>query len=274
MLFRSGSYCQTPAGFDFTGEITRYFDHHLKGADNGQDVAPRVTWWRDLGGGAGEYVRGATAPGAGSATLSYYLGGSRDGDGLTLAPNPAAAATTTFTVDYSVANNEFFAFWPAPLDAHGLVYDTAPVETAFELAGYPVAHLAVRLDRPDANVFVNLEEVLGDGTVEVLSFGRLMVSHRAVAEAPWDTLGLPWHSGRAADVAPLAAGETAQLAIAMQPLSRRILPGSRLRFVVTGADPRQRNLAEIREDPAPQITVVQGWIAGSRIDLPLVMDNN
>ncbi|HSG56364.1 MAG TPA: CocE/NonD family hydrolase [Paracoccaceae bacterium] len=271
LLVGPGSHCETPAGLDFTGEITRYFDHHLKGADNGQAEAPRVTWWRDLGNGESEYVRGIQAPGSNRASLSYYLASASDGGGLSLAANPGVASTNRFTVDYDVADDQYFAFWPPSLAERGLAYATAPIEVAFDLAGYPVAHLAVQLDRPDANVFVSLEEVRADGTVEVLSFGRLMVSHRAVAQAPWDTLGLPWHSGRAADAAPLAEGETAQLAIAMQPLSHRVAAGSRLRFVVTGADPRQRNLAEIREDPAPEITVVEGWLAGSRIDLPLAL---
>ena len=45
--------------------------------------------------------------------------------------------------------------------------------------------------------------------------------------------------------------------------------GARLRFTVAGADPRQRNLQEIKLDPAPQLTVLRGGIDGSRIELPL-----
>lgn len=45
--------------------------------------------------------------------------------------------------------------------------------------------------------------------------------------------------------------------------------GHRLRFVVTGADPRQRNLKQIRQDPAPTIRLALGGANGSRIELPL-----
>jgi len=124
-------------------------------------------------------------------------------------------------------------------------------------------------DRPDAEVFVYLEEVDAAGEVKVLSFSRLLLSHRATAEAPWDNLDLPWHSGRSGDVAPLPVGETAQLVMPMMPLSRRIEAGNRLRFVITGADPRQRNLADVRQDPAPTFTILTGWDAGSRIELPM-----
>ena len=66
-----------------------------------------------------------------------------------------------------------------------------------------------------------------------------------------------------------SSGEVARLAIAMQPLSRRIEAGHRLRFVITGADPRQRNLADRVQTPAPTFTILSGWDAGSRIELPL-----
>ena len=42
LLIGPGSHCETPAGFDFTGEITRYFDHYLKDRANGIDRQPRV----------------------------------------------------------------------------------------------------------------------------------------------------------------------------------------------------------------------------------------
>ena len=46
--------------------------------------------------------------------------------------------------------------------------------------------------------------------------------------------------------------------------------GHRMRVVVTGADPRQRNLAQIRQDPPPRLTILSGGTRGSRIELPLL----
>ncbi|MEN7538276.1 CocE/NonD family hydrolase C-terminal non-catalytic domain-containing protein [Aurantiacibacter flavus] len=137
------------------------------------------------------------------------------------------------------------------------------------LGAHPVANIAESADRPDADVFVYLEDLAADGAVAGLSFGRLKLSHRKVSQAPWDTLGMPWHSGPEGDVAPLPEGEATMLSIAMMPLSHRVMPGHRLRFLVTGADPRQRNLADLVKDPAPRISVHYGWAAGLRIDLPL-----
>jgi hypothetical protein len=56
-------------------------------------------------------------------------------------------------------------------------------------------------------------------------------------------------------------------------VSRVIPAGHRLRLVVTGADPRQRNLAELRVDPAPNIVLALGGRNGARVELPLSPHN-
>ena len=270
LLVGPGSHCEVPKDYDFTGQITRYFDYHLKGEANGFADEPRVTYWKgdDDGAGGGSYVTTDAIPGSRSDTMSWYLGKSEDGNAL--GPHPLQHGSASFRVDYDVADDSYFAFWPPSLDAHGVTFDSAPVTQPFELLGYPVANVMIGADRPDADVFVYLEDVAADGEIEVLSFGRLKASHRNVSDAPWDTMGLPWHSGLEADVAPLSQDEPAILSIAMMPLSHTVMPGHRLRFLVTGADPRQRNLKDLRQDPAPRIEVHYGWAAGSRIDLPLV----
>jgi hypothetical protein len=118
-------------------------------------------------------------------------------------------------------------------------------------------------------LFAYLEELAPDGTVSVLAFGRLAAAYRKTGDAPYDTLGLPWHTGLAADHAPLKSGEEALLDFALSPTARVIPAGHRLRLVVTGADPRQRNLAEITLDPPPHITLKLGGGNGGRIELPL-----
>jgi len=271
LLVGPGSHCVPPPGFDFTGEVRRFFDYHLKGIDDGFSTQPRMTYWSDEGAGKSTYVRSDSIPGSRAIARTYYLSGPAAGakGALGLGGGPGQSGSDGFTVDYDVATDDYFAFWPNSLDGHGLFYTTEPFGEPVDLLGYPVAHIEVGADRTDADVFVYLEQVDPDGKVEVLSFGRLKISHRAVAQAPWDNLGLPWHSGRQSEVSPLPIGETALLSIPMMPLSHRVAPGARLRFLVTGADPRQRNLAEIRQDPPPHISIRRGGEAGSRIDLPV-----
>lgn len=269
LLIGPGSHCVPPSGFDFTGEVVRYFDYHLKGIDNGFSTQPRVTHWVEDGPGEGHYRQTDSLPGTDSPVAAWYLGPRQGGTAGSLAQRAPTSGADRFQVDYNVPAGEYFAFWPAPLDAVGIVYDSAPLAAPIDLLGFPVAHLTLTADTPDAEVFVYLEEVDAAGEVKVLSFSRQLLSHRLTSDAPWDNLGLPWHSGRSGDVAPLPVGETARLSMAMMPLSRHIEAGSRLRFVITGADPRQRNLADVRQDPAPTFTILTGWHAGSRIELPL-----
>ncbi|MFB0610720.1 CocE/NonD family hydrolase [Aurantiacibacter poecillastricola] len=269
LLVGPGSHCVPPPGFDFVGEITRYFDYHLKGIDEGFSTQPRVTYYADRGTDKGEYVRGDGIPGTQATSQAWYLNGMGDDGALSLSPSPQDTGSDRLVVDYDVATDDYFAFWPESLADHGLSYTSQPFEKATDLLGYPVAHVELTADRPDADVFVYLEQLSPGGEAQVLSFGRLKISHRATSPALWDNLGLPWHSGYEADVAPLPAGETARLPIAMMPLSHRVQPGYRLRFVITGADPRQRNLAEVRQDPPPVLDIQRGWHSGSRIDLPL-----
>jgi len=265
-----GDHCVPPAGFDFAGEIVRYFDHHLKGADNGIDREPRATYFVEDADG-GRYVRSDELPGIASRPLPWFLAGAHPSaeTGLALADAPDEPGRDAFTVDYDLPSPEYFAFWPGPMDAHGLGYVSAPIARPMTLIGFPVAHLTVTSSHPEADLFVYLDLIGTDGKAEVISFGRLRLSHRKLSQAPYDTLGLPWHSGRSTDVEGLEAGEEAPVSIAMTPLSRTIPEGTRLRFVVAGADPRQRNLQEIKLTPPPVISVLRGGFDPSRVELPL-----
>lgn len=271
-----GTHCVPPQGFDFSGEVVRYFDHYLKNADNGIETEPRATYWLENGQGNGQgyYVRSDKLPGEESETLSLYLSAGKDDEARAvskgeLAARPGRDGQDSFTATYKMPDSGYFAFWPQSLDENGLTYTTAPLDNPLEVIGYPVANITVSADRPDANVFVYLEEVDAKGVAQVISFGRLKLSHGKLSPAPYDNLGLPWHSGRTADVVEPKAGEDVSLSIAMAPVSRVIPAGTKLRFLVTGADPRQRNLSEIARAPAPRISVKRGWQSGARIDLPL-----
>jgi putative CocE/NonD family hydrolase len=269
-----GSHCVPPPGFDFTGEVVRYFDHYLKHADNGIEREPRATYWVDGLGGKGGWVRANALPGASSRSQAFFLADGRSGvarsvnDGV-LGERPAKPAEDRFTVDYDLPDPEYFAFWAKPIDEKGLTYTSAPLAAAMKLVGFPVVHLKVAADKPDADVFAYLEQVAPDGATQVISFGRLALSHRKLGKPPYDTLKLPYHSGLAAEVAPLGAGQTADLDFDLTPVSQVVPAGARLRMTITGADPRQRNLKQIMQTPAPRITVFRGGPSGSRIDLPV-----
>ncbi len=264
LLVGPGTHCVPPPGFDFAGEVRRYFDHHLKGRDTGLYREPRVTYHLDGAPAGKDWVRSAREPGAGIARQRLFLA-----PGANLAAQaPKADAAEPFRVDYAVGSPEYFAFWITSQREHGLSWTGAPLAADGDLVGAAVVDLGFAVDRQDADVFAYLEDVAPDGKSDVISFGRLKASQRKLVKAPYDTLGLPWTSGLSTDARPLAPGQSVRLRFALTPTAHRVPAGHRLRVVVTGADPRQRNLADLRQDPAPVYTVSQGGRGASFVELP------
>lgn len=270
-----GSHCVPPQGFDYVGEIVRYFDHYLKGADNGIASAPRATYWLAGAGkdGKGAYVTSDKLPGEDARPVVWYLGGGSSGtvsspnDG-TLLRKPGGRGADRYTVNYDLPAAGYFPFWPHPTEEKSLTYTSAPLTAPLKLVGYPVVHLRMSADKPDANVFAYLEQIDGKDKAEVVATGRLALSHRKLSKPPYDNLGLPWHSGLRADVSSLRPGTTASLDFALTPIARVVPVGARLRVTIAGADWRERNLDEVKQTPPPVLTVERGSNA-SRIDLPV-----
>ena len=225
---------------------------------------PRVTWHLDGAPAGRDWIRSAKLPGEGVARSRFVI--ARDG---VLAPRAGGSDERTFAVNYGVGSAEYFSFWVESQAGHGLAWTSTPLPADRVLAGSPVIQLDVAADRTDANVFAYLEELAPDGKAEVISFGRLAASRRRLSHAPYDTLGLPWQSGLSTDREPLTPGRFVPMRFALTPAGRIVRAGQRLRVVVTGADPRQRNLADLREDPAPRITVRSG-ARHSWLEVPLL----
>lgn len=272
LLIGPGSHCVPPPDYDLAGEMARYFDHHLKGADTGIDRESRVTYWLNGLPPGKEWVHSDHLPGTTVPRASWYLTppAGKDGRDGGLAADGAHRGSASFVVDYDVGALEYFAFWVASQQAHGLRYTGEVLGADLTMIGFPIVDLRLAADRKDVNVFAYLEDLAPDGSAVVVSVGRLAASHRRISSAPYDTLGTPWHSGLEADAEPLKPGRAAELRFALTPSAWVFKAGHRVRMVITGADPRERNLVEIRQDPAPEISVISGGRQGSRVELPLL----
>jgi predicted acyl esterase len=272
LLVGPGSHCVPPPNYDLAGEMGRYFDHYLQGANTGIEHEPRVTYWLNEAPAGKEWQHSEQLPGSGIARTSWYLTPpqGRDGRDGGLAAAVAHRGRGSFAVDYDVGKLEYFAFWVASQAAHGLRYTGQELAADLTMVGFPIVDLQVAADRDDVNVFAYLEDLAPDGSSVVVSVGRLMASHRRISQAPYQTLDTPWHSGLEADDVPLVPGKAVELRFALTPSAWIFKAGHRVRVVITGADPRERNIAQIRQDPPPNISVISGGAGGSRIELPLL----
>ncbi|MGH8911768.1 MAG: CocE/NonD family hydrolase [Acidimicrobiia bacterium] len=199
----------------------QFFDHFLKGEDNGWDRRPpvmlrvrHVDHFEDRTEEAWPITRTQWT------TLHLH-------PDATLRPQaPSAASEVSFEAL-----------------GEGLVFSTEPFETKTEITGPSSLDLTVSSSTADADIFVVLEvvdpngdEVVFQGALDPhspIAQGWLRASHRALdreRSQPWR----PWHTHLGAD--PLTPGETYALQIEIWPTSIVIPPGHRLLLTIRGKD--------------------------------------
>ncbi len=258
-------------------DLRRFFDHFLKGEDNGWDQTPRVRFaLLDLKGGDQTGVPADTFPPEGVAPAKFYL----DGRTRTLTPTaPADAVEAT----YAVASN------PSAVSFLTRFAD----ETV--LVGYPKAHLWVEgRDADDMDLFVLMQKLDAYGTplqaftvpnqsamahdltdhgATVLRYkgsdGRLRVSARHL-DQKLSTPDVPAHSFDR--VEKLSPGEIVDVEIDLLPLGLTFHPGEQLRFVISSRNLLGTLMPGIREYAGAntgQHVIHTGGQHASYLQLPL-----
>jgi putative CocE/NonD family hydrolase len=270
---------------DYGAEAHRWFDYWLKGIDNGIMNEPPIYY----------YVMGASKkdawrtsnqwPLANQKPTRFYFGEGKSGsvgsinDGF-LRPEPPdhKDGVDAYTVDYSTTSGKYSLWyavnWPRnypnmqPNDQKALTYTTPPLEADVELTGHPVAHLWLTTDAPDLDAFVYLEEMDGSGKSSYITEGNLRASHRKLSRAPYNNLGLPFHSHYQSDLEPIPAGHPVELVFSLLPTSYRFPKGSRIRITVAFAD--ADNFETPVLDPAPKLHLLRDKNYPSFVQLPVV----
>lgn len=233
-------------------DLRRFFDHYLKGEDNGWEQTPRVRYAiLDLQGGDRVGVAAEQFPPADVTSTKYYLDGR------------SRALTTTVPADETAVTYEV----DANPDAVSFVvrFDRDTV-----LAGYPKAHLWVEArGADDMDVFVLVQKLDAHGTplqaftvpnqgaivhdvtehgATILRYkgsdGRLRVSARHLDEA-LSTPDVPAHSFDR--VERLSAGEVVDVEIELLPVGLAFHAGQQLRFVVSSRNLLGTVMPGIRE---------------------------
>jgi len=294
----SGGY----GGSVHKAEFLRWYDHWMKGIDTGvldeapvhyyvmqgnhtlpNDAEVSLSLDEERAEDPATWLASDSWPPPGLETRRFSLAA----DGVLAAGDGGAAGQDNYTVDYSSSVGSF-SRW---MNGHGarrqdregttfldersaeneraLSYTTEPLTEDLTVVGHPIVHLTVTSTHDDGDFFVYLEEVDSDGSSHYVTEGALRASYRAVDEAPWNDLGLPFHRGRTEDVEPLP-GEPAELAIDLMATAITFDEGHRLRLTIAGADAANH---ELYPDPtgasAPTVTIHRGGEDGSWLSLPV-----
>ena len=258
-------------------DLRRFFDHYLRGEDNGWEQTPRVRYSvLDLEGGDRVGVPADCFPPADVTSTRYYL----DGRTRTLTTTaPTEAAEVSYAVD---ANPDAVSFL--------VRFDEETV-----LVGYPKAHLWVEArGADDMDLFVLVQKLDAHGTplqaftvpnrgalahdltdhgATILRYkgsdGRLRVSLRHLDEA-LTTDDVPAHSFDR--IERLATGEVVDVEIDLLPIGLAFHPGEQLRFVVSSRNllgPMMPGVREYTGANAGRHVVHTGGEHASSLQLPV-----
>jgi uncharacterized protein len=171
----------------FLQECVRWFDHWLKGADNGVGEEPQLrVWMQDSVEPRPQYEQ---RPGRWVAEPEWpsLRVGSRSWDLPLEGPRALTGVQTCGTeagVWTSEGQSADLAGDQRPGDALSLVFDSEPLAEPLEILGFPEAALELAVDRPSALVAVRLCDVFPDGTSALVTRGLLNLAHRESHEHP------------------------------------------------------------------------------------------
>jgi putative CocE/NonD family hydrolase len=233
------------ARFDYVGLIQRWFDHWLKGVDNGVTSEPKVRAYMM---GANQWRTYDSWPPKQARSVSYYLdsddgANSLLGNGrLTLAA-PTRAGRDGFTYDPArpvpSVGGSICCFSPSfaggsfdqssiEMRSDVLVYSTPPLTQTVELAGPVQVKLYLSSDRKDTDLTVKLLDVYPDGKAYNLDENIQRIRWRE----GWDHPVF------------MTPGQVSQVAVGPLQTSNAFLPGHRIRIEVSSSNfPRfDRNL--------------------------------
>lgn len=267
--------------FDSSDERLRWYDHYLKGIDNGIDREPPIHYFT-MGAPEGEEWRSTWKwPLPEEQRVKYYFHAQADdpSDGQLRRVTPELEpGKIDYSVDYTTSSGSFnrWSMVPDPSfryadmkenDARGMCFTSAPLADDLEVTGHPVAHIWIRSTADDGDFFIYLEEVTDEGVSEYVTEGCLRASHRKVSIPPYEYLGLPYHRSNGEDVAALP-DEPVLLQIDLQPTSVIVDSGHRIRVNITCADLGSMQTPIL--DPAPVVSLYCQPGRLSFIELPLI----
>lgn len=249
--------------------LHRFFDHYLKGSDNGWPRTPHVQLWQDTSEQTKDpaFVLSSDHRPFPVRATSLYLQG---GGGLGGRPTDGEAswAFPTASPEYPdlrlATSSQSAQTWTSGrVVPGGYAAFTTPAYTRDTvLAGPASVDAWISSTVGDADVQATVTEVRPDGQELYVERGWLRLSHRALDRS--STALLPVHVDTAATQQPVPSGTPQLVRIAVQPFSHVFRRGSRLRVWLD--TPSVTGLWSFLLTPTPtRLTVLTGPAHPSRL---------
>jgi len=221
---------------DWLHEFVRFFDHWLKGIDNGVMDEPALTFFRrDYAppepfpmAWPGAWRSEPSFPAPGTIETSLWLGPGALPLGGRLAAAPTSGGTTDRFPHRATTGTRTALSWGAGSPPNGLARDLrlddalVPTYTSdalvepVEILGFAAAELAIEASMPVATLVVRLADVAPDGTAAQVAAGVLNLTQRDSRVSP----------------APLEPGRTYRVRVPLRAAGYRFAPGHRIRLSV------------------------------------------
>jgi hypothetical protein len=285
-------------GDGFFKEKLRFFDHYLKGIENGIDKESPIYIYVMNGEG---WRAEDKWPLARQVTTNYYFATDN-----TLSKFKSSHGSTDYQADFThssrYGSNNGTRWIPgagsapnqvmnrAEKDKQCLTFTSEPLEKDTEITGHPILHMYVSSTANDGDFFVYLEDVESGVTAYYVTEGMLRAGFARLvpqedmlpADSEIDVKpDLPYHGFKAADYDEdvFADGKVKGLVIDLFPTSWVFKKGHRFRVSIASADwptfelnpklsPNNKPVDE--SNTVPTLTIHHGKKYLSRIELPVV----
>jgi hypothetical protein len=260
----------------------KWFDHWLKGADNGVEKTPSVNLY-PIGGTRWEHATKWPVPGVryrpaylgDGKTLGFAKPAQGAGDGSPLLPvsSPCSRMTAQWTAGAAQGPCETDnSTW----EATALSYTTAPLAADTQLTGPVVANVWAELTSKDATLVGVLSDVNASGASNQITAGFLLASQRKLdarksTYGPGHVLIRPYHPFTRDSQEPVEPGRPTLYRIEIYPTDAIVKKGDRLRLTIGGADTPATStpVPDLVNELGAQITILHGGRYASHVLLPL-----
>ncbi len=226
--------------------LLRFFDHFLKGKNNGFERGDHVQIWEDTSAPGGlnpgdlqlERAKPAWVIGVPRLpvpvkplALSLHSGGTLTGNPPTTNEPPSVYAYPDPGPAVNSITNPASDQWQGkvPSRTGSLSFTTAPLQRDVTLFGSGSADLWLSSTATDTDVQVTVTEVRPDGQEQYVQRGWLRVSQRAI-DPRYSTELLPFHPQTKASVSLLAPGVPVLARVEIQKFSHAFRKGSSIRI--------------------------------------------